>query len=132
MSLPLSPLLYMEYFLILSFIISFAIIAYVYIGYPCLLVFLALFKRSKRITGSLEPSVTLIISAFNEEKCIREKLENSLTIDYPKDKFEIIVLSDASTDSTDKIVIEFENQGVRKHLPQSARRVSSACHVYGA
>lgn len=103
----------MEFFLILTFIISLTIIIYVYVGYPCLLIFLACFKRSKETTEFAEPRVTLIISAFNEEKCIKAKIRNSMSLDYPKDKLDIVVVSDASTDRTDKITREFENQGIR-------------------
>jgi cellulose synthase/poly-beta-1,6-N-acetylglucosamine synthase-like glycosyltransferase len=53
------------------------------------------------------PTVTLIISAFNEEECILEKLKNSSQIEYPNDKLSIVVVSDASTDRTDSIVIGF-------------------------
>ena len=92
---------------------SLIIIVYVYFGYPCLLTILGFFKIRKVETKCIEPSVTLIISAFNEEGCVREKIVNSLSIDYPKDKFEIIVVSDASTDNTDEIVRQFEKEGVR-------------------
>lgn len=56
---------------------------------------------------SIEPNVSLIISVFNEEKVITEKIENSLTLDYPKEKLEIIVISDGSTDRTEQIVRVF-------------------------
>ena len=54
--------------------------------------------------GEIEPVVTVIITAYNEERDIRGKLENTMLIDYPKEKLEIIVVSDHSTDSTDEIV----------------------------
>jgi cellulose synthase/poly-beta-1,6-N-acetylglucosamine synthase-like glycosyltransferase len=54
------------------------------------------------------PSVTLIVAAHNEERVIKEKIENSLELDYPKDKLEIIVASDASTDRTNEIVRQYE------------------------
>jgi cellulose synthase/poly-beta-1,6-N-acetylglucosamine synthase-like glycosyltransferase len=50
------------------------------------------------------PFVTFIISAYNEEQVIGQKLQNTLELDYPKDKIEIIVISDASNDKTDNIV----------------------------
>ncbi|MEE9193215.1 MAG: glycosyltransferase, partial [Thermodesulfobacteriota bacterium] len=92
---------------------SLIIIVYVYIGYPCFLALFGCIRWKKLKKADIEPSVTLIISAFNEEKYIREKIVNSLSIDYPKEKFEIIVVSDASTDNTDEIVRQFEKQGVR-------------------
>ena len=92
---------------------SLAMLAYVYVGYP-LVVYLvsALFpRRIKR--GEIEPSVTILITAFNEEQDIRQKLENTLKIEYPADKLEILVASDGSTDRTDAIAREFASSGVR-------------------
>lgn len=59
------------------------------------------------------PHVTFIISAYNEERIIGEKLDNTLTVEYPWEKLEIFVISDASDDSTDAIVrkkIELDNR----------------------
>ena len=90
------------------------IIFYIYIGYPCLLVLLKYILPEKKVNkeGKL-PEVSLLISCFNEETVIREKLENALALDYPKERFEIIVISDASTDHTDEIVHEYADRGVR-------------------
>jgi cellulose synthase/poly-beta-1,6-N-acetylglucosamine synthase-like glycosyltransferase len=65
------------------------------------------------VKGQIEPDVTVLITAFNEEKAIRDKLRNTLGIDYPREKLEIIVASDASTDATDDIVRQYANQGVK-------------------
>ena len=92
-----------------------ATIVYVYAGYPLLLA--AIVKaagREKPVPALAEPpTVTLVISAFNEADCIAEKLENSLAIDYPKDKLDVLVISDASDDGTDEIVNGFSDRGVR-------------------
>jgi cellulose synthase/poly-beta-1,6-N-acetylglucosamine synthase-like glycosyltransferase len=90
-----------------------SLLAYVYVGYP-LLVFLVskLFPRHVK-RGDIEPKVTILITAFNEEVAIRLKIENTLEIDYPSDKLEIIVASDGSTDMTDEIVGEFKTRGVK-------------------
>ncbi|MEO7660035.1 MAG: glycosyltransferase family 2 protein [Pyrinomonadaceae bacterium] len=90
-----------------------AVLAYVYAGYP-LLVFLVSVLFPKTINRkNIEPSVTVLITAFNEEDAIREKLANTLRISYPKDKIEILVASDGSTDRTDEIVREFADRGVK-------------------
>jgi cellulose synthase/poly-beta-1,6-N-acetylglucosamine synthase-like glycosyltransferase len=68
-------------------------------------------RRIKR--ADIEPNVTVLITAFNEEDSIRNKIENTHAIDYPKQKLEILVASDGSTDRTDEIVREFGPQGVR-------------------
>lgn len=56
--------------------------------------------RQEKIT----PAVSMIISVYNEEGVIREKIENALSLDYPEDLFEVLVVSDGSTDRTDHIV----------------------------
>lgn len=90
-----------------------AIILYVYAGYPFVLWLAGVVKRSPvRRDDSYLPRVTLIISAHNEERVIREKIENSLKIDYPKDRFKILVASDGSVDATNCIVEEYEGRGV--------------------
>ena len=69
--------------------------------------------RSKKVKREfVTPDVTLIITAFNEEKRIQEKLENSIVLEYPEGKLQILVASDGSTDGTNDIVRSFEAQGV--------------------
>jgi glycosyltransferase involved in cell wall biosynthesis len=62
-----------------------------------------------------EPPVTVVITAYNEERDLAAKLENTLALDYPKDKLEIIVASDCSSDRTDDIARGFAGRGVRLH-----------------
>ena len=81
--------------LVMAMIVSF--ILYTYLLYPVILFFLGIFKRTPRFSDPFElPTVALIISAHNEERIIREKLENSLQIDYPRELLRIIVASDGS------------------------------------
>lgn len=90
------------------------VIVYVYAGYPLLLGLASLLGARRPVRpGDFEPVVTLIISAFNEADVIAEKLRNSLAIDYPREKLDIVVISDASDDGTDEIVWQFASQGVR-------------------
>lgn len=88
------------------------LVAYVYLGYPILIGLLARLRPRPIRQGKIEPSVTLLISAFNEAHVIGEKLTNALALDYPKDKLEILVISDASTDETDRIVNAYASRGV--------------------
>lgn len=89
------------------------LISYVYLGYPLLLRALTALVGGKEVArGEIEPRVTLMISAYNEERVMGEKLRNSLALDYPKEKLEILVVSDCSTDRTDEIVRGFSSQGV--------------------
>jgi len=94
------------------FWVSIGLLAYVYAGYP-LLVYLVSVLRPRPLTkGHIEPPVTILITAFNEQAAIREKLENTLKIEYPSNKLEILVASDGSTDGTDAIVSQFAGRGV--------------------
>ena len=97
------------------FWLSFFVIVYTYFGYPLLLKLLAGKRKEQgeEAPGPLfEPNVSLIIPVHNEEKLIAEKILNALSLDYPKDKLEILVVSDASTDRTGEIVRKFEKEGV--------------------
>ena len=97
----------------ISLLISISYILIITFGYPILISFLCLFKTKKRNFVLTTPTVSLIISAHNEEKVISEKLDNSFSLDYPKEKLEIIVASDGSTDRTDEIVKGFHDKGVK-------------------
>ena len=100
--------------LILVTVVCLFIPVYVYAGYPALL---WLASRCKRPHGQgdagHEPSVTLVISCYNEADVIARKLENSLALDYPGNKLAILVVSDGSDDGTDNIVKGFANKGIR-------------------
>ncbi len=88
----------------LLFWISAGFAVYVYIGYPILLWGLQAFLRSSPRQPPIEPSVSLLVPAYNEAAVIADKIRNSLALDYPVDKLEIVVASDGSKDATAKIV----------------------------
>lgn len=90
-----------------------ALISYVYIGYPLIVYLISLISPKKIKRAEFQPNVSVIITAYNEEQAIRGKLENTLAIDYPKEKLEIIVASDCSNDKTDDIVRGFADKGVK-------------------
>jgi cellulose synthase/poly-beta-1,6-N-acetylglucosamine synthase-like glycosyltransferase len=97
----------------LVFWVSISALVYVFLGYPLFLFVVGSLVRKRSGVETLQqPYVSLIISAYNEEKVIREKIENSLSLDYPRSAFEIIVVSDASTDQTDAIVADYADKGV--------------------
>jgi len=89
------------------------LVCYVYIGYPTLLWVITRFRHRPVYQENITPSVTLIISAYNEAGVIRAKLQNTLSLDYPPEQFEFIVVSDASSDGTDAIVESFAGRGVK-------------------
>lgn len=92
---------------------SIFMIFYAYFGYPLFLGIFALFTNKSIKRKEITPFVSFIITAYNEEKHIAEKIENTLAQDYPMDRLEIIVASDCSTDKTDDIVKSYETRGVR-------------------
>ena len=68
--------------------------------------------RPRRLQrADFEPTVTVIITAYNEERDLAAKLENTLALDYPADKLEVIVASDCSSDKTDVIARAYEPKG---------------------
>ncbi len=98
-----------------------ALIVYTYAGYPFLLSVAARIRPRKFQRQDILPSVSIIIAAYNEEKSIEKKLLNCLELDYPKEKMEIIVASDFSTDKTHEIVNRFENKNIRLLIGQERK-----------
>ncbi len=94
-------------------ILSLFVLVYIYLGYPVLLLALSKFRRREARRGEHIPFVTILIAAFNEEKCIGATIRNKLELNYPKEKLEIIVISDGSSDGTDRIVGAYQPAGVR-------------------
>ena len=118
------------------------IILYIYFCFPLFLSLVAiLFKINHSIDENYEPTVTLIISAYNEEDVIQEKLENSLLLDYPAGKLAIVVISDCSSDQTNEIVQNFhssrvtllqmpERKGKTAGLNQALQQINSEMVVF--
>lgn len=98
---------------LIVFLLSAFIVVYAMVGYPLLLKLLDKFLKPKPIKKDedYEPTVTYMIVAHNEEAVIEKKLENAIQLDYPKEKMQILVASDNSTDSTNSIVEKF----IEKH-----------------
>lgn len=92
---------------------SIGMILYSYLLYPLLL---RCTKQTRHDTAAMYaaswPSVSLLVSAYNEEKIIRQKIENLLSLDYPEALREIVIVSDCSSDSTDAIVAQYASRGV--------------------
>ena len=89
------------------------LILYSYLFYPVLLMILSKFwKKTKPNFTDVLPAVSMIISAYNEEKVIQAKIDNCLALDYPSDRLEIIFASDGSDDRTNGIVRKFCGRGI--------------------
>ena len=96
-----------------AFWTSATVIVYVYAGYPLALWLLRALGFSRPVRqASIEPPVTLVVSAYNEVAVIAEKVRNSLALDYPADSLQIMVVSDASSDGTDAAVQAFRDPRV--------------------
>lgn len=109
----------MDYILKIIFYLSAFIIFWAMIGYS---LSLKLINRLIKSTGlkkdyGYQPTVTVMVVAHNEEKVIKEKLENIIELHYPKDKIEFLVSSDNSTDKTNDIVKDF----IRSHPDEKIR-----------
>ncbi|MGB4188686.1 MAG: glycosyltransferase family 2 protein [Syntrophales bacterium] len=86
---------------------------YIYLGYPAILVILAKWMHAPVRKGECTPSVSILIAAHNEATCIGKTIENKLALDYPRERIEIIVISDGSDDETDEIVRGYASRGVK-------------------
>jgi cellulose synthase/poly-beta-1,6-N-acetylglucosamine synthase-like glycosyltransferase len=87
-------------------------------GSPLIIAFLSKIKSRPVRKDSITPLVSLIIAAYNEEKIIGEKIENTLSLDYPQDLLEVIIVSDGSMDETEHIARQFIDEGVKLfHYP---------------
>ena len=95
------------------FWLSISTLTYIYLGYPMLVWVLAHLCGRDPVRQDVVPHVSLLIPAFNEEPHIEAKLRNSLALNYPSERLEIVVASDGSTDRTNAIVTSFAAQGVR-------------------
>jgi cellulose synthase/poly-beta-1,6-N-acetylglucosamine synthase-like glycosyltransferase len=97
------------------FIAAVALILFTYFGYPILMFAISRLAPRPAHRADIQPRVSLIIAARNEERDIAAKLENALALDYPKELLQIVVASDCSDDGTDEIVRSFADRGVILH-----------------
>lgn len=121
----------MENILLFAFWTSIFFIFYAYAGYPLLLLIVSVFRTIPTDKADIKPFVSLIITAYNEKSRIVRKIENTLELDYPAEKLEIIVASDCSTDGTDEIVRSYEAKGVnlvRAH-ERKGKENAQACAI---
>ena len=97
--------------LLVLFWASLAALAWTHVLYPLLAIGLSRLVPRPVREGDLEPTVVVIVAAYNEETVIARRLENLLELDYPRDRLQIVVSSDASDDRTEAVALEFS--GVR-------------------
>ena len=98
------------------FWVCLAIVFYTYLGYGIVLYLLVLAKRlftkakpQADIPDECLPAVTLMVCAYNEEDIIKEKMDNTRQLDYPKNRLRLMWVTDGSTDSTNELLAEYED-----------------------
>jgi biofilm PGA synthesis N-glycosyltransferase PgaC len=101
-------------------------IFYTYFGYPILIFLLAKITHKPEAYQTYKPSVTLLIAAYNEATVIEDKIRNSLTIDYPKDLLQILVVTDGSADKTPEIAKRYTLYGIEiLHDPERRGKMAA-------
>jgi cellulose synthase/poly-beta-1,6-N-acetylglucosamine synthase-like glycosyltransferase len=104
------------------FWISLSILFYTYAGYAILLYLYNNIRKIWRATTEdlmkYEPRVTLIIPAYNEAEVIKAKIENSLQLNYPADKLDLLFITDGTTDDSEDVLKKYDRV---KHLHQNER-----------
>ena len=102
------------------------LLTYVYVLYPALVSALAARYGRPVQRGDALPAVTIMVTVYNEEKCIRAKLDNLAELNYPPELLDVIVGSDASSDSTEAIAASYDRLRVRV-LRVEGRQGKTAC-----
>src|SRR5688500_15151334 len=95
------------------FWISLGVCVYIYFGYPLLLLIVSRIRPRPVADAEVHPLATFVVAAYNEERNIARKIENTLGLDYPADRIEVLVVSNGSTDRTNDIVRGFTDRRVR-------------------
>ncbi|HEX6179495.1 MAG TPA: glycosyltransferase family 2 protein, partial [Thermoanaerobaculia bacterium] len=109
-------------FVLIVFWISLAVCVYIYFGYPALLWIVSRVRPRPVREADVTPRATFLIAAYNEEKVIARKIENTLSLNYPADNLEVLVVSNGSTDATAQIVRSWNDPRVRLiDLPQPGK-----------
>ena len=95
----------------LIFWVGILVVGYTYVGYGIIIYILSKLRKRTNVLSSTPdeqlPAVTLLVAAYNEADIIRTKIQNTLELDYPKNKLEIFFVTDGSTDQTPEIVKEY-------------------------
>jgi biofilm PGA synthesis N-glycosyltransferase PgaC len=112
-------------FMRLLFWICIAFVAYAYVGYAIWLWFRVRLGTRPVLQQNVTPSVTIVIAARNEENNLPAKLENLRQLDYPRDRLQIIIASDGSTDRTPEILCQHSSEVVPLILQQSGGKAAA-------
>jgi cellulose synthase/poly-beta-1,6-N-acetylglucosamine synthase-like glycosyltransferase len=86
---------------------SLAALVWMHVAYPALVMLLARVAQRHIRMADIEPTVVVVVAAYNEESVIARRIENLLELDYPPEKLQIVVSSDASSDRTEEIAVAY-------------------------
>ena len=111
---------------ILTFWLSAALIAYAYVGYPLLIYILGRLGERPTLRKEIWPRVSLLVPAHNEGHAIKAKIQNCMQLEYPKDRLEVFVASDGSTDATARVIEEATHAGLIRGVVYPERRGKAA------
>jgi cellulose synthase/poly-beta-1,6-N-acetylglucosamine synthase-like glycosyltransferase len=103
-------------------------LAYIWIGYPCLLWLLRRMKGRtiQRYQGELTPMISILLPVHNEQERLGAKVDDCLSLDYPPEKLEILIISDNSTDHTEAIAEQLAGQDPRIRLLRTSSRAGKS------
>lgn len=105
-------------------------VIYAYFGYPFILFVLSYYRNHTVERDSrYRPKVSFIVTVYNEEKRIEDKITNTMALDYPADKLEIIIASDASTDATDEIVSSRKELKLVRSPERKGKEYAQKCAI---
>jgi cellulose synthase/poly-beta-1,6-N-acetylglucosamine synthase-like glycosyltransferase len=91
----------------LLFWLSLALLAWTHVLYPAVVSAVARVAQRRVRKGDVEPTVTIVVAAYNEETVISRRIQNLLELDYPRDKLDLVVSSDSSNDRTEEIALQY-------------------------
>ena len=95
-----------------TFWVALGLTSYTYAGFLLIIALVSRVYSQEHKQGDIEPTVSLLIPAHNEADVIEEKINNSLSLDYPREKLQIRVVSDGSDDGTDEVARRYAPKGV--------------------
>ena len=116
--------------MVFAFWLSLFLVFYTFFGYGILLFFLVRIriklkgKRPIPDVGNNWPTLTLVVAAYNEETCMPEKILNTLQLDYPAEKLQLVFVTDGSSDKTPEIIAAFP-QILLMHRPERKGKIAA-------
>jgi cellulose synthase/poly-beta-1,6-N-acetylglucosamine synthase-like glycosyltransferase len=115
----------MDLLVAILYLLSFLLI-WQFVGYPTFMAFIAIRSKLKNIDRSYTPFVSILVPTYNEQNVIKNRIENLLSLDYPKDGYEIIIVDSGSSDETvqiaSSIIAENDNKEPAIRLLREEKR----------